>query len=118
MKVTIVVNNNIANNNNKDLTGDKHYLDPDDPNFVRDYWNLLESGVDDGLIIWSYNNINSINVSPSKVRVSDPHNNCVDNVSINNKSDKDRCIVSNFKENKYNPHDNNSTKGSASHPNE
>ena len=31
-----------------------HYLDPNDLDFNRDYWSLIESGVDNDLIVWSY----------------------------------------------------------------
>ena len=39
--------------NNNDPIEVKHYLDPDNPTFTRYYRKLIESGVDDDLIIWS-----------------------------------------------------------------
>ena len=40
--------------NHKNLKIVNHYLDPDNPDFSRDYWNLIKLGVDDNMTIWSY----------------------------------------------------------------
>ena len=48
--------------NNKDLIEVDHYFDPENPNRVRDYWNLTELGMDNGLIMWSYRITSSTNL--------------------------------------------------------
>ena len=51
-------NNKIAGGkqdcNNNDLKIIKQYLDSDSSDFNREYWDLIESGVDDKMNIWSY----------------------------------------------------------------
>ena len=62
------INNNTGEKmdcNNKDLKIVNHYLDPDGSDFRREFWNLIESGVGDNMIIWLYKS--DINTNPNTI---------------------------------------------------